>query len=110
MWWIYLWKEEFQSLCRSNIWIAAIKPVVLLPGLSNLLWTSILAEEIINDTQIAGYGINWCQNEHIKSTPSHPAKLSYVDGKQVAKCTEEVIFPPVQLTDNRYISWFVKND
>ena len=33
-----------------------------------------------------------------------------MDGKLIAKCTEEVILPPVQLTDNRYISWFVKND
>ena len=59
---------------------------------------------------IAGFGINPCQNEHIKSTPSHPAKLSYMDGKLVAKCTEEVILPPVQQTDKRYISWFVEND
>ena len=51
-----------------------------------------------------------CQNEHKKSTPPHPAKVSYVDGKLVAKCTEEVILPPVQLTDKRYISWFVEND
>ena len=33
-----------------------------------------------------------------------------MDGKLIAKSTEEVILPPVQLTDNRYISWFVKND
>ena len=51
-----------------------------------------------------------CQNEHKKSTPPHPAKVSYVDGKLVAKCTDEVILPPVQLTDKRYISWFVEND
>ena len=51
-----------------------------------------------------------CQNEHIKSTPPHPAKVSYVDGTLVAKCTEEPTLPPIQLSNKRYVSWFEQED
>ena len=47
-----------------------------------------------------------CQNEHIQSTPPHPAKLSYFDGSLVAKYTEEPTLPPIPLSNERYVSWF----
>ena len=47
-----------------------------------------------------------CQNEHIKSMPPHPAKLFFLDGSLVAKCTEEPALPPIQLSNKRYVSWF----
>ena len=51
-----------------------------------------------------------CQNKHITSMPPHPAKVSYVGGNVVAKCTEDPTLPPVQLSDKRYASWFAKED
>ena len=51
-----------------------------------------------------------CQNEHKTSIPPHTAKVSFVDGKVIAKCTEELTLPPIQLTDVRYVSWFDKMD
>ena len=47
-----------------------------------------------------------CQNEHEKSVPVHPAKLSYVDGMMVATCTEQKKLPPVKVTDKRHLAWF----
>ena len=51
-----------------------------------------------------------CQNEHKMSIPPHPAKVCFVDGILVAKCTEQLTLPPIQLTDMRYVSWFDEKD
>ena len=51
-----------------------------------------------------------CQNEHKTSMPPHPAKVSFVDGKLVTKCTEDLTLPPIQLFDKRYVSWFDERD
>ena len=39
-----------------------------------------------------------------------PAKVSFVDEKIVAKCTEQLTLPPIQLTEMRYVSWFDEKD
>ena len=51
-----------------------------------------------------------CQNEHMTSIPPHPAKVSFLDGKLVTKCTEDLTLPPIQLSDKRYVSWFDEQD
>ena len=51
-----------------------------------------------------------CQNKHKMSMPPHPAKVSFADGKIVAKCTEDLTLPPIQLSDKRYVSWFDHQD
>ena len=38
-----------------------------------------------------------CQNEHIQSTPPHPAKLSYFDGSLVHEESNEVTHQPIEI-------------
>ena len=97
--WLEIYYTGLPGL-RCRIILQAIREV--LPSCASLLHYDESVAHVVPTLR--------CQNQHKKSTPPHPAKLSYVDGKLVAKCTEEVILPPVQLTDKKYVSWFVENN
>ena len=97
--WLEIYYTGLPGTCCRNIFDAVCE---VLPSCASVLCYDQSVTHVIPTLQ--------CQNEHKKPILPHPAKVSYADGKLIAKCTEEVMLPPIQLTDLRYVSWFKQND